>query len=536
MAWSAVVVGLLALLAVAFAVDWVFQMSRLERAVAMIVHLLVAVWGYLRYARPWLLQSESESEIALLLERRHRLDGGLVAAMQFESAEAVSWGSSELRQAVIQQAARNVPALDETPWESPLGLRRRLGWAAVAVALWTILILSFPSHVEVFFRRLVLDAKHYPARTRLVEIVVNGRVVDPKMRKSVRMAVRHHTPVVFEVTCAGAVPCEGHVHVIGAEGTRTTLAAVAVEDHPERFRAELPQAYEPIYYQLFFGDAWTDPAPLGITVPPTIDVEMEVTPPAYAGGREKSPERAPTNLRQLAVLEGSRVRLAIRSDKPLTGAAFTVGGKPPESLVQSADSSSKQWNLPEKGLLEAVVEPIAYTIQVTDTEGGQLDAPLTGMIRVEPDVPPKVTLAVATHLVLPQAKPVVHYRAMDDCGLVSITAICEVAHADGTVVEDEIMLYRLGKGQPLRRDVEGDYPMVLTKMRLSKGDRIRLTLRAVDYRAPREGKPAQSEPVLFEVTDKPGILAAMTETNRRSAEILDTMIRRQLRLGEGGGL
>ena len=42
-----------------------------------------------------------------------------------------------------------------------------------------------------------------------------------------------------------------------------------------------------------------------------------------------------------------------------------------------------------------------------------------------------------------------------------------------------------------------------------------------------------SEPLVFQVTDKQGILAAMSDTDRESARQLETMIDGQVDVGEG---
>ena len=76
------------------------------------------------------------------------------------------------------------------------------------------------------------------------------------------------------------------------------------------------------------------------------------------------------------------------------------------------------------------------------------------------------------------------------------------------------------------------YRMDLSPLELRKGDQVKITVRAVDFRGRREGKSALSEPFVFQVTDEEGVLAAMTETDRQSAERLDIMIQRQLGIGE----
>ena len=68
---------------------------------------------------------------------------------------------------------------------------------------------------------------------------------------------------------------------------------------------------------------------------------------------------------------------------------------------------------------------------------------------------------------------------------------------------------------------------------LAKGDRLAVTLQVVDYRGSgQEGRATLSEPLVFQVTDERGILAAMAEADRESAGRLKTMIQRQIEVGE----
>src|SRR4029077_18436377 len=67
---------------------------------------------------------------------------------------------------------------------------------------------------------------------------------------------------------------------------------------------------------------------------------------------------------------------------------------------------------------------------------------------------------------------------------------------------------------------------------LSKGDQVRVTLEAVDFRGDQPGTPAHSELIVFQVTDENGILAGLVESDAKSARQLDQIIQRQLGIGE----
>ena len=62
----------------------------------------------------------------------------------------------------------------------------------------------------------------------------------------------------------------------------------------------------------------------------------------------------------------------------------------------------------------------------------------------------------------------------------------------------------------------GTYRLPLEQYKLAKGDQVRLTVEAVDYRGDDPGKPTKSEPIVLQITDESGIMAALSETDRHA--------------------
>ncbi|RMF92979.1 MAG: hypothetical protein D6741_14275, partial [Planctomycetota bacterium] len=82
------------------------------------------------------------------------------------------------------------------------------------------------------------------------------------------------------------------------------------------------------------------------------------------------------------------------------------------------------------------------------------------------------------------------------------------------------------------KELQQSFPLALETWRLEKGDRVQLVVVGEDYRGTdRPGKATESLPLEIEVTDRQGILAAMAEMDRESAEQLEQMIERQLQVG-----
>ena len=199
---------------------------------------------------------------------------------------------------------------------------------------------------------------------------------------------------------------------------------------PGEYTGVLDRLVDAVEYRFYVGDAWTDPSRIVVVPLPSVEVEITVTPPSYAGS---SPVvSSPSGLRQLAVEEGSRIALAIVADKPLRSATVALEG---QSLpLASAPASPRRWTLPVDGTpLAAVAAPLRYSIQVTDVDGLALERPLVGTIRVKPDHPPAITASLVTEYVLPAAKPTIAYEATDDRAISAITLITEIRRAAGTL-------------------------------------------------------------------------------------------------------
>jgi hypothetical protein len=72
---------------------------------------------------------------------------------------------------------------------------------------------------------------------------------------------------------------------------------------------------------------------------------------------------------------------------------------------------------------------------------------------------------------------------------------------------------------------------------LEKGDRVRLTLEVVDYRGEDDeglavGESCLCDPLVLEISDESGVLAAISEADERSEQRLTDIIKRQLGIGE----
>jgi hypothetical protein len=378
-----------------------------------------------------------------------------------------------------------------------------------------------------------LGSRHYPTRTLIERIVINDQSLD---LQHASLQSPYWEPLRFEVHSSGEIPLEGAVRMKSvSRGDETELTLEPAAARQGVFVGQLDRLVDSIDFQVYLGDAWTDAARVSVIPLPVVDLLLEVTPPSYAAGVE-SADDAPDGARQIAVIEGSSVAVRLASDKPLRSAELLLSGSRHrlvrDSAVGSASNAAarEHWRLPADGTpLARITEPLKYEIQVVDRDGLSLKDPLEGFIRIKADRPPRVTAAVVTEHVLPTARPSVSYGANDDYGLARLRLRRQVVRQSGETSNDTIDVPLTSSGQP---SVRGRLPIDLASLELVKGDQLKLTFEALDFRGQLPGKIALSEPLVLHVTDERGVLAAMVEADERSARQLDAIIQRQLGIGD----
>jgi len=446
---------------------------------------------------------------------------------------------------------------------------------------------------------LLLGSSHYPTRTMITKIVVNGVEVFSadrplKVGKVSLERLTNRAPSVpfghaarFEVFASGILPKSGQVRIVAQQsgdatqavlepeaaasgrelsqtdgpattadtpnasshsllkkGTGTSRPDEFTEDSgvalgasplfeqaakPASYAAELSRLVESVSYQVYLGDAWTDPMTIDVLPLPVVSLTIDHTPPSYARAREA--RQAPSS-RQISVIEGSRIELFVQSsNKPLARADLVIG--PARFPLESQDESRQFWRLPRTGTpLARVAEPIAFEVEVLDDDGLSPEQPLRGHIRIETDHPPRVAAAVVTDKVLPGAQPTISWGAADDFGLAELRLLTQITRANGEVEQAVETIRQIPPAEEPQTNLRGRFALDLGPLAVAKGDEVRVTLEAIDFRGPEPGSSARSDPIVFQVTDESGILAGLADADEKSARQLDQIIQRQLGIGE----
>jgi len=525
---SSLLLAVLLAAAALFLADWILGMDRLQRGVALAITAALLFWAFRRFTLPWLGQRETLLEVALLVERRERIDSDLVASLEFESPEADRWGSRELEGAVIDSVAKSSKGLRifrGFSWKPLLG---RMAVLSLLLLILGGLSIRFPGHRQAFLNRILLGASRYPTRCVIEEISINGIPVRPAAPGAATPRIPLGRAVAFGVRARGELPSGGEVELKSLVGGLKTTLHLGPVRGPGWYEARLPRLIESVTYGIYLGDDWTDPEPLLIIPLPVVDLVMEAESPSYASAAGSG--GVIEGARQISVIEGSRITVGVLSrNKRLREARLNLG----EARIPLAASGEdgRLWRLDPAGTpLERVVDPISFQVQVADEDGLELDEPLHGFIRIKPDRPPRVAAGVITRYVLPRGKPKLAYHATDDHGLASLRIHFQVSRPqeEGEVSEEVIPL----SGPPPHAELRGDYILNLDRLKLLKDDQVTITLEATDFRGNLPGKSALSEPLVLHITDERGVLAAMMETDEESAQQLDAIIQKELGIGE----
>ena len=515
----------------AFLLDVTLHMGRVERGIVLVFFVFMSGWTFRRFVMPAMSVREDETELALMVERKQGIGSELVAALQFADADRTQYGSSDLRGAVIDITDEVASSLNYLDGFSRQELTRRFLTLCIIVALTAIPWVFFPRHAVAFANRFLLGSAHYPTRTVIESIEL------PKKRTA------YGQPVVFKITASGELPESGRVEVRAVtSGLRTTIELKPNEQDNSIFQGELPRALDDIAYQIYLGDAYTEEREVSLIPLPVVEVGLQVQIPDYARGIFPVSAEG----RQRVVLEGSRVIPTVTSDKPLLAARIVVDG----NTYPMRKESDTRYTLdaPDTPMARAVKD-MRFEIQVKDADGLGLDRPISGVVQVRADQPPRIAAATVTRFVLANAAPKIKFKAVDDYALGKIQLRKAIVRAPtegepapstesaggaaGAVVAAQEIVTTVREIKGGIRELADTIAVELTDLKLNIGDRVEITVEAIDFRGPPPavGKATRSERIVFQVTDRKGVLDAMRELDPQMDKKLDQIIDAHL----GGG-
>lgn len=511
LAWLAALAGVLAIalggLLAAFFLDVAMHLGIVERLVVLVAWLLATAWAVWRFVWPLTRRRESLLGLALMVEQQQGIRSELVAALQFSDANRRQYGLAELRGAVVADTADLSKELDYQVPGSSRAMRRNLLAASGAVLSAVLVIVLAGEHVRAFADRFLLGGATFPTKTRI-------RVVSPGDR------VAYGQPIQFRVMVDGERPPHGQVRLVSAvSGDVASVSLLPDKQDASVYVGQMRRAFEDCSYVVEVGDASVGPRTLTVIPLPKVTVAMQIDPPPYAAGRlGKTSASAPQDI----ALVGSRVVPVVTADKKLRSATIRINGK--TFPMQPKDGRFVLES--DVAMLTRVATTLRYEVEVEDVDGLRLERPVSGVLRVREDRPPHISGQTATRQVLAGASPAVRYVATDDFGIHRVVLRRTVLRRDTSGGQDE------PPPTPVLES-SGTYPLQITRgltvplsdLKLAVGDRVVCTLQAVDYRGAGQGKVAQSEPLVFEVTDRVTLMKGLNEADAKIDRELQGVIR-----------
>ncbi len=374
---------------------------------------LVVAWGFARFVLVAWRYRCSVLQAARKIEQLHpELGDRLTSAVAFaaESDDDESWGSTQLRRAVVTETEAATEGIDFSACLDRRPSYRAL--AAAGVVLSTIVVLAAldgPS-VALAARRLLVPWGHdvWPRRHRL-----------QWEQAPTRLAIGQD----FEARLSdagGSLPPRVEIQYWFEGDESSQIQSYAMKPVEGQMVHRLANVTRPFRYRAAGGDdqtmSWTA---LQLVEPPRItQCALTLHPPDYAGGAERHVDGG------FRALAGTRVTLHGRTSKPLTGATLetdTVGG--PARIPLELDSDRLGFSLDEQSQAWTVLQSGVYGIRLVDQQGLDVGVLSQWDVHVQRDSPPTVSLRqpVADLMVTPQARVKLAAIVKDDLAVRAVS-------------------------------------------------------------------------------------------------------------------
>ena len=445
---SRLTLWLIALLAVAFLIDWGLfaktQMSGITGLTLLLVNVGILIWVY---HREWgqYLKSYDPLTTALEVEKRHpELSSLLVSYMQLKPEPDAHEGnvSQDLIKAMRDQAIEFSRPIDFKDIVD-LGQLRKIG--AVAVALFLIFSIAGifnREHTGVLFQRLLGKDAEYPTNT-----VITGT--------SENLTIRVGGEPVITATVAedGDIPENGRLFVKDKNSSEAVWKEVPMkrsEDPTNKFSFKLKPVDRDTLFYVKIGDDRSEQYTINVITAPRIEnVDIALQYPEYMNR-----DAGTFDDLNLEVPENTTVKWTIRCNTPVSSwevlvpsdwgeqtAENKTGESDPETDKDAPKFRSILADLDEAGTTATFEIPVAkalkYSFRWTEKANGFQYEDVQYGVKVTTDGLPDVDLIEPREVGYATVGKVVKMEAKgtDDIGLDKAWLVYSLNGADETKVE-----------------------------------------------------------------------------------------------------
>ena len=415
------------LFSVALLIDVLYRPGPWIRGVLLVIVLAAFVSLLVRHVLGPVLRRIPDEQIALFVEERDPgFEGALMTAAEFRDRAGTSSEQERLIEAIIREAVRRGSRLDLRRL-IPLSRLRKYALAAVLVLAGYLLMAGlFRESLGYHLRRVAKPwaredadagrpvrrapgAPREPIRFRLTpgsSSVARGQSFGLEAVLS-RFPER---PVLFQFRPSQADP--------GAPWRELPMREL---DRLNAYRIELPDVNEPLEFRVASGEFRSDVCQLGVyDLLALRGIELRIQYPAYL----KMPDaQEPQSSGDVAAPAGSKATIRLRTNNPLKGGQLLWPGRPPQEMeVQGGETPSASAAFELKADAQ-------YEFLVRDVHGQEARSPGPLSVRVIPDKPPEMTVALPRADVMAHPLSEVTFLAevADDFGVEKVEVVCQPA-------------------------------------------------------------------------------------------------------------
>ena len=415
-------VGILGFLAIAL-VDWLLWLPPVPRVILGLAYLVgggALLWQWL--LRPARAAFGLNQIAAKLEEYNWRIGEGQTARLEDRLSSTVEFllgnqaGSEQMRERVIANTDRIVERMHfrDALAAGPLAVRG-LGLLAAVVVFGTVLWAA-PGFVQTGLQRYVAptSAIEWPREVQIVPLTGDMLVAVGESATLRMRVIRGHDP---GLRCV--------MHLRSSDGQRSTLTMR--REGESEYTTTISAITEDLSYWFKAGDDSTADRPLHIRVvprPTVVEALATVHPPPYA--LYATPVLSDLTGGDLSAVAGSRLRVSIRSNKPVRAEADGTA----DASLECTDDSRHPLRFADAGgqALEAEFDLIADTqfrARLVDTDGFENRTGRVYRIRALADQPPNVVLVEPRSVteVTPDGSVSLLIRADDGFGITDLRLV-----------------------------------------------------------------------------------------------------------------
>ena len=399
--------------------------------------------------------SDFHRSAARLVEQTYpALDLRLLTALERSSQVAPATSGGELLARQLEQELAGHCRVH--PWSRIIPVRRVvLAWCLLGVALVTFSVSTGSGALRVQESLLewgLAGTPTVPPTTSGTADVDFDLQIEPGDAE-----IERGTPLLILARFGGAVPEEVAVRFPSGNGQiPSDLQMRRTLDDPV-FSARLSEVNSPVDYEVVFRGGRSDVYHVTVfEYPRLVRADATITPPAYTA-------QEPTTLadvRELATVEGSRVRLTLQLNKPVEEAflaSVTKGGPTIELLPASTESMSVATGDETASIMLVaeidLQETVQLELQLRDAEGRANRERPVFTLRALENAPPKLTVHFPERdlPVSPLQELVTEASAFDDFGLLRLGVTYSLASSEPTevVLAENVPGGQLARGKQL---------------------------------------------------------------------------------------